>query len=139
MQGAGAGWMVWHGSSRIGGANPGMSGYLVTDPAGEVGLVALTNGDVGVNAVAAILDADAPAPPDPGPLPLDLSMFEGEYVSHAMRVIVEVRDGELVAEISGASAPLTPIDAHTFNSMLGPVAFFDGMARWRMRVMRRVG
>jgi hypothetical protein len=68
-----------------------------------------------------------------------LRALEGEYVSHAMRVIVEVRDGELVAEISGASAPLTPVDAHTFNSMLGPVAFFDGLARWRMRVMKRVG
>jgi hypothetical protein len=56
-----------------------------------------------------------------------------------MRVEVALNDeGALMATISGASAPLTPVDAHTCNSMLGPVAFFDGMARWRMRVMKRV-
>jgi hypothetical protein len=59
-------------------------------------------------------------------------------VSHIMRVALRVVDGTLTAEMDGASAPLVPQDAHTFSSMLGPVALFDGLARWRMRCLRRI-
>jgi len=143
MKGAGAGWMVWYGSSRVGGANPGMSGYLAVDERATCGIAALTNGDQGVNAVAAVLDAGAPAPPDQGPPPDDVHQFEGVYASHLMRVTLRVEDGALTASVdalgmSGASVPLTPQDATTFQTMLGPIALFDGLARWRMRVLRRV-
>lgn len=140
MHGAGAGWMVWEGSRRIGGANPGVSGYLAASDDAAVGLVALTTGEQGVNAVGALLDADLPEPPSPGPPPTGdaLGALAGEYASHAMRVQVEVADDALAVTLNGMRAPLTPRDAFTFDSLLGPVAFFDGLVRWRMRVLRRV-
>jgi CubicO group peptidase (beta-lactamase class C family) len=137
MQGAGAGWMVWHGSSRVGGANPGHSGYLAIDPEATCAIATLTNGEQGVNAVATELDAAAPAPPDQGPAPTDLHQFEGEYASHIMQVTLRVVDGTLTAEMNGTFAPLVPQDAHSFSSMLGPIALFDRLARWRMRCLRK--
>jgi len=138
MQGAGTGWMVWHGSSRVGGANPGHSGYLVVDDEGTCAIAALTTGEQGVNAVAMELDGAAPKPPDPGPPPTDLQQYEGVYRSHIMQVALRVVDGTLTAEVNGASAPLVPQDAHTFTSMLGPIALFDDLARWRMRCLRKI-
>ena len=138
MQGAGAGWMVWHGSCRVGGANPGHSGYLAVDDDATCALAALTNGEQGVNAVSMELDAGAPQPPDQGPPPTDLHQYEGDYASHIMRVTLRVVDGTLTAETNGSSAPLTPRDSHTFSSMLGPIALFDGLARWRMRCLRKI-
>jgi CubicO group peptidase (beta-lactamase class C family) len=138
MQGAGAGWMVWHGSTRVGGANPGHSGYLAVDEEATCAIAALTNGEQGVSAISMELDAAAPTPPDQGPPPTDLHDYEGQYASHIMRVTLRVAEGTLTAELNGASAPLTPQDAHTFSSMLGPIALFDGLARWRMRCLRRM-
>lgn len=138
MKGAGAAWMVWHGSVRIGGANPGHSGYLAVDETGGCGVVALTKSEQGVNAVAMELDAAAPAPPRSAPPPDNLSRFEGTYESHVMQVAFRVVDGSLVAEMNGSSVPLVPQDEHTFGSPLGPIALFDGLARWRMRCLRKV-
>jgi CubicO group peptidase (beta-lactamase class C family) len=138
MKGAGAGWMVWHGSSRVGGANPGHSGYLAIDHDASCAIAVLTNGEQGVNAVARELDAGAPEPPDQGPPPTDLHQYEGDYASHIMQVTLRVVDGTLTAEMNGASVPLTPHDSHTFSSMLGPIALFDGLARWRMRCLKKI-
>lgn len=138
MQGAGAGWMVWHGSTRIGGANPGYSGYLAIDDKTSCAIAVLTNGEQGVNAVSTELDAAAPKPPDQGPPPTDLHHYEGEYASHIMQVTLRVVDSTLTAELNGASAPLVPQDSHTFSSTLGPIALFDDLARWRMRCLRRI-
>ena len=138
MQGAGAGWMVWHGSFRVGGANPGHSGYLAVDDEATCAIAALTNGEQGVNAVSMELDGAAPKPPDQGPPPTDLWHYEGEYRSHLMQVALRVVDGTLTVEVNGASAPLVPQDAHTFSSMLGPIALFDDLARWRMRCLRKI-
>jgi hypothetical protein len=103
-----------------------------------MGIVALTNGEQGVNAVGALLDAAAPTPPNQGEPPTDLDRFEGEYASHLLRVTLRVIDGVLTAEMAGGSTPLVPQDATTFQSQLGPVALFDGLARWRMRCLRRL-
>jgi hypothetical protein len=138
MQGAGAGWMAWHGSSRVGGANPGHSGYLAINHDATCAIAALTNGEQAVNAVSMELDGSAPKPPDQCPPPTDLHQYEGNYASHIMQVTLRVVDGTLTAEMNGAAAPLTPQDSHTFSSMLGPIALFDGLARWRMRCLRKL-
>jgi CubicO group peptidase (beta-lactamase class C family) len=151
MQGAGAGWMVWEGSNRIGGANPSMSGQLAYEPNTGAALVTLTNTDNGVGAVSAVLDADAPPAPDPGPPRTTFDELAGTYRSHAMEVEARAVDGGLELTLTSRDATagqlglttfppaiVTPIDATTFASMLGPIAFFDGLARARMRCLRRV-
>ena len=70
--------------------------------------------------------------------PTDLQQYEGEYGSHVMQVALRVVDGTLTAELNGATAPLVPQDANTFSSMLGPIALFDDLARWRMRCLRKI-
>jgi CubicO group peptidase (beta-lactamase class C family) len=139
MHGAGMGWMVWEGSTRIGGANPGMSGQLAFEPATGAALVTLTNTDAGVNAVSAVLDADAPPAPDQGAARTTFDDLVGTYRSHAMEVEARAADGGLELVLPGfPSAVVTPTNATTFSSMLGPIALFDGLLRWRMRCLRRV-
>lgn len=139
MRGAGAGWMVWEGSTRIGGANPGMSGQLAYEPSTGTALVTLTNTVNGVGAVSAVLDADAPPPLEQGAPRTTFGDLGGTYRSHAMEVEARAVDDGLELTIAGfPPVVVQPTDATTFGSMLGPIAFFDGLARWRMRCMRRV-
>jgi CubicO group peptidase (beta-lactamase class C family) len=146
MQGAGLGWQVWHGGQvRAAGANPGMSGVLAVDVSTDAALVALSNSDLGVNAVTSAID---PGKPDVGagpPLPLD--RYAGEYRSHAGVVTVTEDEDGLSAKLTGCdeTVRLTPVDETTASSPLGPLAFFapddDGrpqLLRARMRVMRRI-
>ena len=126
------------------GANPGQSGVLALADDGRHGVVVLTNSDAGVNAAQAALDPGAP-PADTGPaLPLDA--YTGDYESHVGRLSITVDDGTLTARLVGfdQTAALTPVDATTCASPMGPAAFLDRVdgkptfLRWRMRVAVRV-
>ncbi|MFJ5680960.1 serine hydrolase [Streptomyces sp. NPDC093097] len=152
MHGAGLGWMIWanaaQSSVRVGGANPGQSGLIATDPTTQTAVVVLTNSDQGVNAVQALLDASGPLPTsEPEPAPADLSRYAGRYVSHAVTVKVTTAGDGLLARAEGyPDLPLVPHDRQTFDSPGGPVAFLDiddhgtpDCLRFRMRVMRRDG
>jgi CubicO group peptidase (beta-lactamase class C family) len=145
MRGVGLGWQVWHGSVRAAGANPGQSGLIAIADDGRSGIVALTNADVGINAVTSAIDPSVPRADGTEPRPLEL--YAGEFESHAGRLTLRVADGGLSAELTGFddTALLTPLDATTFSSPLGPLAFLDPdddgrprLLRARMRVMRRV-
>jgi CubicO group peptidase (beta-lactamase class C family) len=146
MRGVGLGWQVWHRSVRAAGANPGQSGVIaVAEDLGSA-LVALTNSDLGVNAVTSAIDPGKPPPVGAEP-PLPLERYAGEYASHAGVVTITAKDDGLSATLTGyeEAAMLAPVDATTFSSPLGPLAFFapddDGrpqLVRARMRVMRRI-
>jgi CubicO group peptidase (beta-lactamase class C family) len=145
MLGVGLGWQVWLGSERAAGANPGQSGVLAVDPDGAAALIALTNSDLGVNAVTSTLsDVVVPGAVEP---PRPFGDYAGEYASHAGVLTITAKEEGLSATLSGYeyAAPLTPVDEVTFMSPLGPLAFFadgpDGrpeLVRARMRVMRRI-
>jgi hypothetical protein len=146
MQGVGLGWQVWQGGQvRAAGANPGQSGVIAVDVSERAAIVALTNADLGVNAVTSAIDpgtSDSGAGP-----PLSLDRYAGRYASHAGVLTVALDGEKLSATLTGYeyAAPLSPTDEITVSSPLGPLAFFapdeDGrpqLLRARMRVMRRI-
>lgn len=144
MLGVGLGWQTWYGSARAAGANPGQSGVLALADDGRHGVVVLTNSDAGVNAAQAALDPGVP-PADTEPaLPLDA--YTGDYESHVGRLSITIDDGTLTARLAGfeETMALTPVDATTCASPMGPAAFLDRvngkptLLRWRMRVAVRV-
>jgi CubicO group peptidase (beta-lactamase class C family) len=170
MAGMGLSWQVWRRDGggpllpRIGGANPGQSGIIATDPEARCAVVALTNSDQGINAVNAALDGFGPqSVPDDEPAPEDLSGYVGRYGSHLMEVDVSLAEsgglelrlqrvddvrwgamrvaGVMPGVTAGSTTgelvhPLMPLDRTTFSSPIGPIAFVDADGDGRPRLLR---
>ena len=144
MLGVGLGWQTWYGSAWPRARIRASRGVLALADDGRHGVVVLTNTDVGVNAAQAALDPGAP-PADTEPV-LPLDAYTGNYESHVGRLSITVDDGTLTARLAGfdQTTALTPVDATTCASPMGPAAFLDRvdgkptLLRWRMRVAVRV-